>query len=242
MSKKRPPPGLCVHCLGYFDKLTWDHVFPEGWYPDTTPPNIEKWKIPACLPCNAMHAKSEGELLVRLSLCIDPSDHRNAGIIEKAFRAFDRTAGRNERDANARASLKQKLLRQLLEGASIPQQGVYPGFGASQSNEAPQAAIPISANALQRLTEKVVRGLTYIRDNRFIEPPYSVEFYALSENGAQPIVKILERFGEAFDCGPGITVVRAVVPKDETTAVYKIEIWGQLTTYAFVGKQSAEPN
>jgi hypothetical protein len=28
----------------------WDHVFPISWYPDTTPPDLEKWKIPSCLP------------------------------------------------------------------------------------------------------------------------------------------------------------------------------------------------
>ena len=28
MSKK-PPAGKCVYCLKHFEKLTWDHVFPQ---------------------------------------------------------------------------------------------------------------------------------------------------------------------------------------------------------------------
>lgn len=82
---KRPPSGRCVHCLKESLELTWDHVFPQAWYPDTTPANLEKWKIPACLECNQLHSKSEGDLLVNLAMCIDPDDRFRAGLLREGF-------------------------------------------------------------------------------------------------------------------------------------------------------------
>jgi hypothetical protein len=236
---KRPLPGRCVHCLKVFEKLTWDHVFPEGWYPETTPANLEKWKIPSCLPCNKLHAEGEAELLVRIGLCIDPDDPNNAGIVEKALRALTPSAARNERDARARAAHRQKILKQIFTGAAIPYQAVYPRFGplpGIHDEEAERIAIPISAKALRRLTEKIVRGITHIEDGKFIERPYKVEQYVLSDEAAGPIRQILQRFGKAYDRGPGINVVRAVVPEDQMSAVYGIEIWGRLTAYAILSR------
>jgi hypothetical protein len=90
---KRPPAGRCVHCLQEFEELTWDHVFPQGWYPEGTPPNLEKWKIPSCLSCNQEHSKNEGELLVKLGMCIDPNNPQSSGIAEKALRATRASKG-----------------------------------------------------------------------------------------------------------------------------------------------------
>ncbi len=99
---KKPDPGRCVHCLQFHDELTWDHVFPESWYPDTTPEDLEKWKIPACLPCNKDYGRIEEDLLIKLGLCIDPKNHRGAGIAFKAVRALRSDYGKNDKDANLR--------------------------------------------------------------------------------------------------------------------------------------------
>jgi hypothetical protein len=50
--RKTKHQGKCVHCLQDPVELTWDHVLPVSWYPTTTPPNLEKWQIPSCWPCN----------------------------------------------------------------------------------------------------------------------------------------------------------------------------------------------
>jgi len=43
---KKFPQGRCIHCLEEFSSLTSDHVFPDSWYPETTPDNLEKWQMP----------------------------------------------------------------------------------------------------------------------------------------------------------------------------------------------------
>lgn len=238
---KHPPPGRCVHCLGFFDELTWDHVFPEAWYPDTTPDNLEKWKIPSCLECNRLHARTEGDLLVRLGLCVDPDDPKNAGIVEKALRALSAESGRNERDAAAREAHRQTILTAAFEGEKIPYQAVYPGFGPQPGiHDEVRVAVPVSATGIRRLVEKIVRGIAYIQDQKFVENPYTVEQYVLTDEGAGPLKEMLDRFGTVYERGPGITVVRAVVPEDQMTAIYGIEIWGRLKAYAFLSKSKDE--
>lgn len=238
---KRPPAGRCVHCLNHFDELTWDHVFPEAWYPETTPANLDKWKIPACFHCNQAHAKSESDLLVRLGLCIDPDDPKSAGIVERALRAVSPTEGKSDRDASAREALRQRILRQSFEGDDIPYQAVYPGFGPQPGlHDEERVAISISAVSVRRLVEKVVRGITYLESDQYVEEPYSVEHYVLTDEDASPIRELLHRFGTVYERGPGICVVRAVVPDDGIAALYSIEIWGRLKAYAVLSRSRNE--
>lgn len=233
MAKKRPPSGRCVHCLQHFGKLTWDHVFPEAWYPNTTPENTEKWKIPSCLNCNGIHSKNEGDLLVRFGLCINPKDTRSAGIADRVMRALKPQFGKSQRDADAREAKRSQILSQSFSGEKIPRSSLYPGFDI-EPKYSESMAVAVSVHSLQLFVEKLVRGLTFIQDNKFIEPSYSIEHHVLSKEDAKPIQEELDRFGVTHECGPGIRVVRAVVPEDRISALFKIEIWGRLTMYASV--------
>lgn len=213
-------------------------MFPEAWYPKTTPANLEKWKIPACRECNLLHSKSEGDLLIRIGLCVDPDDPNSAGIVDKVLRAANAREGKDEKDASRREALRQKILKEAHEGDQIPYQAIYPGFGLQPGahDEVP-VAIPVSATSIRRLVEKIVRGITYIEDGKFVEKPFAVQHYVLSEESAGPFKALLARLGTLYERGPGITVVRAVAPDDGMTAVYSIQIWGRFRSYAFLSKE-----
>src|SRR5580704_2378724 len=71
---KKLGPGKCVHCLKDVDARNSDHVFPESWYPDSTPPGVEKWQIPSCIRCNSDYGKLEQDFFVKVGLCLDPFD------------------------------------------------------------------------------------------------------------------------------------------------------------------------
>jgi hypothetical protein len=66
--RKASGPGRCVYCLKDYQSGSWDHVFPRSWYPNTTPQDMEKWKVPSCIPCNHEFSKTEQDLLIRLGL------------------------------------------------------------------------------------------------------------------------------------------------------------------------------
>lgn len=232
---KRPPPGHCVHCLKKYEELTWDHVFPEFWYPDTTPKNTEKWKIPSCSSCNKVHGENEDDLLIRFGLCLDPDSMSSMGIEEKALRALNPEAGRNDRDSKARASKCTHLLNKLLISPNIPHQAIYPGFGSkAQSTKNGQVAITVGARKLKKLTEKIVRGLTYLEGGQFIEDRYNIEHVVVTEVDAKDFQVFLDRYGKTYERLPGFKVRRAVTPENAVCGIFEIEIWSQLRLFALV--------
>jgi hypothetical protein len=58
---KKLGSGKCVHCFKDVEGRNSDHVFPASWYPDSTPPDLEKRQIPSCIPCNVRATKRVGE-------------------------------------------------------------------------------------------------------------------------------------------------------------------------------------
>ena len=232
---KRPSPGKCVHCLSDNVDRTWDHVFPRAWYPDTTPPDLYKWQIPSCHPCNREYGTMEEDLLFRLALCVDPHAPETAGIVEKALRSMKPEFAKDERDRAARAARAARLRSELLDGPEIPQSAVYPGLGERWGRPPTQGlGVRVPADSLRRLTEKIVRGIFFLEDNTFIEADHTIDFCALAEDGAGPIKDVLNRFGREYAREPGIVVRRAVAEDQPMGAVFEIDIWAQFKMYASV--------
>lgn len=238
---RKPGPGKCVHCLGDFQIRNWDHVLPRSWYPTSTPLNLEKWQIPSCEKCNSDYGKLEEELLFNLAYTVTPNTPASSGIYERAVRSADESLGKNERDRMARRARRQKVLQTIRCGNEVPNEGIYPGLGERwDSPKEDQAAFAILVDDIKRLCEKFVRGITYIENDAFIEPPFSVEFYALDQEGAEVINTLLDRHGSVYTLGPGFEVVR-VVPCDEPRAsMFKITVFSEFVMYAVVSDRKAD--
>jgi hypothetical protein len=91
-------------------RRNWDHVFPRSWYPDSTPPNMEKWSIPTCHKCNSEHGGLENELLTQLAICVDPKAAASSRIVTRVLRGLDPKLAANEKDATARQRKKERFL------------------------------------------------------------------------------------------------------------------------------------
>jgi hypothetical protein len=232
---KRPAIGKCVHCLSDSVSRTWDHVFPRAWYPDTTPPDLYKWQIPSCHKCNRDYGKLEEDLLFHLALCVDPKANETSGIVEKALRSMKPEFAKNDRDKTARAARLNRLKKELLNGPEIPRAAVYPGLGERWGRSSSEGiGIRVSAESIRRLTEKIVRGIYYIEDEKFIEPPFLIEFFALTDEGAEPVKEILDPFGTLYAREPGIVVRRAVAEDAPMNGFFEIKVWEQFNMYASV--------
>src|SRR5262245_28735672 len=84
---KRPrSDGRCVHCCGI--ATTKDHVFPDSWYPESTPKTVQRWTVPSCKPCNRDLCKTEREVFVRLGLCVNPEKLAATGISKRVIRSM----------------------------------------------------------------------------------------------------------------------------------------------------------
>jgi hypothetical protein len=229
--------GKCVHCLNDPVDLTSDHMFPKAWYPNATPENLEKWQIPSCVACNNRYSKVEGDLLNRVALALDTKHPASAGLVDAALRAMNSDAGRDEKDAAARAARAKKILGTMFKGEEIPDDAIMPGLGERWGRpKEEQIAVQIPRASFTDMTEKIVRGLVYREDDAFIEAPYKIETYIVNDEGAKVCKEMLDKAGEVFKREPGLEIRRARVDGDKRIGLYEITFWQQFKTYAMVSK------
>lgn len=232
---KRPPTGKCVHCLKYSDNLTWDHVFPQAWYPDTTPPNLEKWKIPSCPRCNKEYGKLEEDLLWRLGLSVDPKNQKSLGITARVLRSTKPIYAKNERDRKLRSAKLKSIVKQLMFFRNPPQDGILPNFGPQPNLQYDQyVTIPIDEESLVKLGRKIIRGTTYLFNKSFIDNQYAINVYLIEDHKAQEVVKLIETYGETRHRGAGVVVKYAMSDEGGLSSLWLIEIWGRLKLYGVV--------
>jgi hypothetical protein len=238
---KRPPPGRCVHCLRNPAHRNWDHVFPAAWYPDTTPENIDKWKVPSCVECNSELGRIESRFISLIALTLDPKAQEGAGIPERVLRSMNPKFARNENDARARSAAAKRLTASIHRGPFEPE-NVYPTPGAEVAQTNPDA-IPllIPAELFRKVTEKIVRGITYVETGNFIEPPLTVKFYPDGPDMPKSeFMQSIRARGKTLDRGPGIQINYVVAAEDGLSGLFEIVFWGgQIKTYASVIEEDA---
>jgi hypothetical protein len=224
---KAPPPGRCVHCLGDFEELTWDHVFPRAWYPDTTPDNLEKWSIPACPTCNNRLSRLEQDLLLKFALCMEPTEHTTE-LIDGVLRSIDPNAGRNRQDSEHRRRKRQRLKASLTESDEPPDKGLFPGFEPAPDYPPGESylSVPIAVRELQQLSEKLARGLAFKLQKLFLEPKrYEISFTPQTDEVAAQVLPLFEPHATRYSWGPALHVLRAAAADDPHGSICSIEYW-----------------
>ena len=203
------------------DKLnpTSDHVFPRSWYPESTPPDLEKWQIPTCSPCNHKFGRIEEDLLMRMGMCLDDDALASLGIGRKIVRALDPSRGRDERDADARLKRAAKLLAEL-----HPPRGDRPLVQATANPSG--EAIGIPRDSLEKVGEKIIRGLIYIELEQYVGRDDDVVCDALP--GPRDEFDLLARhYGSVLERGPGISVRWAKAPENPLYGMFHITLFGK---------------
>lgn len=176
--------------------------------------------------------------MVLLSFSVRPKTPASSGVYERALRSIDESKGRDKRDRLARRARKERIMKHLTFGHDIPDQGIYPNLGERWGRaKDQQVAVRLPVKHIERFCEKIVRGIHYLEHGELIEPPFQIQFFALDDEGAAPIRRILNRHGKRYVRGPGFEVIR-VVPVDEPKAsMQEIRIFGEFAMFAVV-----EPN
>lgn len=234
---KRPKSdGRCVHCGKTHEKLTKDHVFPDSWYPESTPGTVQHWTVPACSPCNGELGLVEKEVFVRLGLCVNPQKVAATGISKRVIRSLGiRAEGLDEDEKRIRAALKDEVLRGAKPFAEEDRPHILPGIGPHP--EAPpekQIQIDIPSDKLYQAARKIVRGCEYwFSDGRIVEPPYEIEIFFAHQADVPDVVRLFSAFGP-FSFGPGFRVRRGATREDPLSVIYEVVIWDSLTFYATI--------
>jgi hypothetical protein len=216
----------CVHCLRLAETPEWDHVFPRSWYPDTTPPTVQRWTVPSCPECNRKLGQLEKDLLVRLALCVDPQSEATSGLAARALRSLGLDVDElPETEKSHRHRLRARIRSELMPRADIAESpGQIPGLGPP-SGQPSEWAIPIPWAGLSIIAEKIARGCEYALMRRYVEPPYGIRTF--SKNSAAMPEKFVS-FGESLDLGPGCRVMRVFAAEDPNVVSYWILIWRTL--------------
>lgn len=240
MPSKPPPPGKCVHCLHDFDELTWDHVLPKAWYPVGLTDDA-KWKVPACKSCNHDLGKLEENLLIKLGLCLDPSDRTTLGIPDKVLRSLNPELGKSPRDSKHRLQKREKIIKSVTVYQDLPKVGIFPNFGpiaGLQYNGYP--SLEITEQEVNQFGAKIARGIAYLVDGSFIEATYEIRVYIINDRAAAPIDDLLKTSATAFELPPAIHVERALVEQDKVGGIYYIEIWKRFKLYVIVAPKGLQ--
>lgn len=203
---------------------------------------MEKWKVPSCLPCNNEYSAIEQDLLLRVGLCIDPNAVESAGVVSKVLRSINPDLAKGERERKAREAKRAKLARRLLQGTDIAPTSIYPNF-EEKWGRAPQQqiGIPIPKKGVDRLFHKIIRGIVFLRDGKFLEPPYSIDLYPLKDPDTTVFTDLLDKYAQIYSHPPGVVVRRAVAHEDAASSIYEIVIWGVFKTYATVTSSEPDP-
>ena len=233
---EKPHKGRCVHCLRFTDDITNDHVFPDSWYPESTPVTVQRWTVPCCRRCNEQFGVMESDLLVRLALCLDPETEAAKGLSEKAFRSLGINAGEvapNEREhrENRRLKLAAEFIP-IAAGEHLP--GAIPGIDEEQGSA--KSVVPIPWAALAIIAEKIARGCEYkINGKKLIEPPYGIRVRVSQSDVVEPQLLLNST---AIDFGPGCQVLRIFDTEDKNVVQYRIQIWGELCLYVHLDHEN----
>lgn len=235
---KRPKSnGRCIHCLEKLADATKDHVFPQSWYPDTTPDVVQRWTAPSCKRCNGYFGQLEKELLVFFACSIDPTKPAAQGLYERVQRTMGiGVEGLSEEEKRHRDAQRRKLLNDARPYSADIQPHIIPGLGPHP--EAPvssQMQIKIPAESIYAVVKKIVRGCEYwLADGRIVEPPYGIEVFFPTET-PEDVRKLMVAFALGRDyLGPGLRIRRAGAQDDPLFALYELVMWDTVTTYASI--------
>ncbi|MBN1569637.1 MAG: hypothetical protein JXA73_17465 [Acidobacteria bacterium] len=233
---KNGQPGRCVHCLRSSEVLEADHVFPNSWYPDSTPATIQRWTVPSCPECNRKLGQLEKDLLIRLMLCVDPKLEAASGLHTKVFRSLGIDADDlPKREQAIRAKLRERVKSEMIPKDTVSElPGKIPGLGPSDA-ESPWS-LPIPWAGLSIIIEKIVRGCEYRLRQRYIELPYGIRTFV-----DQPYDVLREPYESAtttIDFGPGCRIKRVFAREDPDVVLYWIIIWGTLYSHARIDLES----
>jgi hypothetical protein len=231
---------VCIYCRND-SAVEEEHVFPDSWYPDTTPPNLPRLKVPSCGRCNDEWEKVERRLGQELAMAVTPGAPEVAGVVERLNRSWQPAQARKPKDREHRAARLQSMARTM--------KWAPPTLGKPQVTVRTPAGILLRASParlidapLRRLmAEKLIRGLHYaetktplddltVHAKMLINEPVPYEL--------RDVEAILGGIPPDDRLGPGFSYKRLHA---ERISLWAFLIWGQVLIISFAAAPGVMP-
>lgn len=193
--------------------------------------------MPSCVRCNSKMGKIENEFLLKFGMCVPPFKPSSLGVAQKAMRSINPRFARNSHDAEQRQERRERLLRETIDPTTVPLSSIFPGFGFHAGYDpARETAITVAVDDLKAIAVKVIRGTTWVIDEKYIEPDYDIKIHFVRGPKSSPCYEPLMKYGKTYSLGPGLSVVRAIAEEDRMSGLYYLEIWQQVFMYGSVAR------
>jgi hypothetical protein len=231
MSKKR----TCAYC-GRETVPEKEHVFPESWYPSTTPENLDKVHVPSCHACNRRWRETEEHFAFDVWLGLSPEYEEVKGVVDSFIRSFSIARGQNAPDARKRMKKALALQRTMLwvdprPGAPRRVVRLESGVFAPRS-----PARRLQPKVRSGMAEKFIRGLHYAETEQCLPTDLTVETCQARGHMMVPS----ESDAEFWNFVDVVPLDRSVAPAFLYGRVHTLErsawrflLWGQVTLLAF---------
>jgi len=220
----------CVYCRSAPGN-TIDHVFPESWYPDTTPAGIPKTKVPSCLACNQRWSRIEEAFAQEWLLVLDGTRPEVGGAAERLTRAWKPQTAKNAKDEKIRRDKSRKIARTMrwlepVRGAPVATLRTPSGLYVRAS---PQRVI--QPELRRGIAEKFIRGFHFAETGE-AAPDFALECISRSDAAlarTPSLQTILSVMVIKEHLAPGLLYGWFNGPDD---AWWAFRIWGQLNLFA----------
>jgi hypothetical protein len=225
------PKAECTYCRAA-PGAEGDHVFPAAWYPTTTPPEVQRLKVPSCRACNQRWHQVEDKLAADLVMVVDPTLPEMAGVAERYLRGLRPDVARDVSDARHRAAKALKSLHTMKWVPGVPGKPLVPMRLLSGLLVRLSPARELNNVLLREFSEKLIRGLTYKETGELLGPVRVDAVLWNEERETQMPEASLVLQSDPIDSslGPGFWYRRHVEPK---ISAWAFRIWGQITIVAF---------
>ena len=177
----------------------------------------------------------EEELLKKCALCLDPYKPNTSEIVERMLRSFDSAQGKDDRDKKAREKNRDGILEQVKIYQDISDINIFPGFEPLSSIQYEDyKTLEISEELLKNISEKLIRGITYIDTGFYIEDSHTIDSKVKLDPKTFLYWVPIIRNGKTLEKSPVMLVKKVVDKSDHVSGMYYIEIWEKLKLYVYV--------
>jgi hypothetical protein len=242
----------CVYCCEAWG-VENEHVFPASWNPDDRPPGFQPVTVPSCGPCNDRWQKVEESVRGKLITVCNPEHSEAKGIFERVSRGWDRSRGKNDRDAARREREGRRLISSMLLVPPHPDRAQETIVLPDGSTQLVGLAREVDGTELNALAEKFVRGLHYSETGKLLKP-FDVAALLLSNEhlvptpGSPPlppldpsVVGALSALRMNTSLAPGLRYGREYFrDRKRKTHLWVFLIWGHVEIVAVVVHRMVE--
>ncbi|MFA6521586.1 MAG: hypothetical protein WCT53_04340 [Candidatus Gracilibacteria bacterium] len=165
------------------------------------------------------------------------ADSPTSAIRQRVLRSFNANAASNEHDRKVRAGRVRKFLKSILRSDGRTE-GVFPGFGYHPEwKPEEQYLIPIPADGLNKIGQKIIKGIEYKLEKRYIDQSFELKVFFCHENKIGDVLNLIRQNGQHHVVAPGFEFYR-MAPFDKKYCLYEIRIWDKLVIYGSLMKKS----